>query len=110
MLRTAERIVSVFDLQQNPDSVIQNARRQPIVVTAEGRPAVYIVSVEAFDELLERMLELERQELIANVAMAERQFCTGDYLTLKEAVQAAETRWQAVGSTTTALPERSARR
>ena len=95
MLRTAERIVSVFDLQQNPDSVIQNARRQPIVVMAEGRPAVYIVSVEAFDELLERTLELERQELIANVATAERQFSTGDYLTLKETVQAAESRWQA---------------
>ena len=95
MLRTAERIVSVSDLQQNLASVIQNARQQPIVVTAEGRPAVYIVSVETFDGLLERTLELERQEFIANVAVAEKQFSTGDYLTLKEAVQAAETRWQA---------------
>ena len=52
-------------------------------------------TVEAFDGLLERTLELERQELVANVAVAERQFSTGDYLTLKEAVQAAETRWRA---------------
>jgi hypothetical protein len=52
-------------------------------------------TAEAFDELLERTLELDRQELVASVAVAERQFSTGDCLTLKEAVQAAETRWQA---------------
>ena len=95
MLKTAERIITMSDLQQTPDMIVQNAQQQPLVIIAEGRPAAYMLSVEMFDTLMERLLELEREELVSNIAEGEKQFDNGDYLTLKEAVAEAEIGWQA---------------
>jgi prevent-host-death family protein len=95
MLKTTERIITITDLQHDPDTVVRNAQKRPLVITAEGRPAAYVLGVEMFDALMEQLLELEREELIANIGEGKKQFDSGDYLTLKEAVAAAETVWQA---------------
>lgn len=84
MLRTTERIVSLTDLQRNASAVVENARNQPIVVTLRGRPVVYVIGVELFDTLMERLQHLEQQELDLSIALAEKQFAAGESLTLEE--------------------------
>ncbi len=82
------------NLQHDPNTVVQNAQERPLVVTAEGRPAAYVLGVDMFDALMEQLIELEREELIANIVEGEKQFDSGEYLTLKEAIAATETAWQ----------------
>jgi prevent-host-death family protein len=94
MLKTRERIITISDLQQDPDTVLQNAQQQPLLVTAGGRPAAYVFGVEMFDALMERLLDLERNELVASIAEGERQFDSGRYLSLRDAAARAESRWQ----------------
>lgn len=93
-MKTTDWIVTASDLQTNPSIVLENAKQRPLIVTDAGRPSVYVLSVEMFDTLIERLLELERIELVTNIADGERQFDTGQYVTLKEAVATAEAKWQ----------------
>ena len=71
MLSTRERIITLSDLQQQPQKTIINSQQQPVIVTSDGIPAAYIVSVEQFDAMLERLKLLEENELIANIANQE---------------------------------------
>ncbi len=84
MLKTTERIVSLTDLQRNASTVIENSQEQPVVVTQRGRPVVYVVGVEVFDELLDRLQTLEERELKLSMALAEKQFAEGETVTLEE--------------------------
>ncbi len=84
MLKTTERIVSVTDLQRNASAIVENAQQHPIVVTLRGRPVVYVIGVELFDEWMERLQHLEQRELDLAIALAEKQFATGETLTLEE--------------------------
>lgn len=95
MLKTTEWIVTTTELQQNVSIVLDHAQQRPLIVTQDGKPAAYVVSVDFFDSFLERLIELERQELGNNLEVAEQQFKSGAYLKLAEAIQAAESRWQA---------------
>ena len=94
-MKTTDWIVTTSDLQANPGVVLKNAQQRPLIVTEGGRPAAYVLSVELFDHLLDHLLELERTQLVTNLAEGERQFATNQFVTLQEAVAAAEANWQA---------------
>jgi prevent-host-death family protein len=98
-MKTTEWIITKSDLQHHPNIVLNNAKQRPLIVTNEGRPSAYVLSVDMFDSLLERLLELEHAELGSNIATGERQFEAGSYLTLKDAVAVAEVKWQSQEST-----------
>ena len=94
MPKTKDWIVTDSDLQRDPNLILKHAQQRPLIVTAEGRPTAYVLSVEMFDALLERMLELERADLVHHLAKGEREFDSGDFVTLQEAVASAEAAWQ----------------
>jgi prevent-host-death family protein len=94
MLKTKERIITTADLGRDPAQALQNAQRAPIVVTAEGKPAAYLVGTDTFDALIERLIELEREELSVNVQRGEQDFVKGNFSTLQEVIARAEARWQ----------------
>jgi len=92
-MKTTEWIITASDLQHNPQVVLNNAKQRPLIVTDEGRPKVYVLSVDMFDSIMERLVELEDLELSTNIAESETQFEAGNYLTLDDAVAAAEVKW-----------------
>ena len=95
MLKTTDWIVTSSDVQKNLGTVLKNAQQRPLIITEEGRPTAYVLSIEMFDQLFERVLELDRTELDSNLVEGEKQFVTGNYITLAEALKTAEARWQA---------------
>lgn len=95
MLKTNERIITTQDLANSTAQALANARQEPLVVTENGRPTAYLVSVEMFDSLLSHMEALEKSELLAGLAQGEEQFKQEAFKTLDEARAIAETAWQA---------------
>ena len=93
MLKTTERVITVSDLHANLDTALYNAKQEPLLVTANGRPSVYLFSVEMFDSLMERVQMLEESELIAGINLGERQFERGQFVTLQAAAERAEAKW-----------------
>lgn len=93
-MKTTDWILTTADLQANPAIVLKHAKERPLIVTEAGRPSAYVLSVELFDALVERLAELEENELATNIAQAEEQFATGQYLRLQDAVAALEEKWQ----------------
>lgn len=85
MLKTKERIITAQDLAAATNKALSNARQEPLVVTENGRPAAYLVSVEMFDALLSRLETLEASELLEGIAQGEAQFKRGAFKTLDEA-------------------------
>jgi prevent-host-death family protein len=94
MLRTHERIITTQELAKQVQKAMANAKREPLVVTEEGRPAAYLISVELFDSLIAHLEALEEAELVTNIAIGERQFARGAYKTLEDARAIAESTWQ----------------
>jgi prevent-host-death family protein len=94
MLKTAEKIITVEDLAQEVHRALSNAQREPLIVTENGRPTAYLVSVELFDNLIAQLEELENSELVNGIAIGEEQFARGAYKTLEEARTIAEKVWQ----------------
>jgi prevent-host-death family protein len=94
MLKTKERIITTAELGRDPDQALQNAQRAPIVVTSEGKPTAYIVGAETFDALIERLAELEREELVIGVKKGEQDFAEGNFAPLDKAIARAEAQWQ----------------
>ncbi|MCP4359629.1 MAG: type II toxin-antitoxin system Phd/YefM family antitoxin [Chloroflexi bacterium] len=81
---TRERIISVEDLATATATAVNNAQQEPLVVTENGRPAVYLVSIEFFDALMDQLHTLEKSEFEAAVALGEEQFNEGAFKTLAE--------------------------
>lgn len=94
MLKTHERIITVQDLAKKTQKAVANAQQQPLVVTADGRPTAYLISVELFDALLAQLETADLNDLAASIAIGEQQFAQGAYKTLEEAVALAEATWQ----------------
>ena len=84
MLKTTERIITVSDLHENLDIALHNAKQEPLLVTANGRPSIYMFSVEMFDSMMERIQAIEQSELVAGISTGEWQFEHGQFLTLNE--------------------------
>lgn len=83
MLKTDQRIITVEDLAEEAGQAIINAQSEPLVVTENGRPKVYLISVDLFDSLVAQLELVEEAELRAYVATGERQFAQGAYKTLE---------------------------
>lgn len=94
MLSTHERIITVQDLATNGANVVTNAKKEPLIVTENGRPAVYMISVELFDALVNQLELIEQAELKSFIATGEAQFASGDYKTLEDATQLIKTAWK----------------
>jgi len=92
-MKTTEWIIPATDLQADPGAVLQKAQQRPLIVTDEGRPKVYVLSVDAFDALMERLTALEEAELAVNIAAGEQQFEHGEFVSLKEATALIEAKW-----------------
>ena len=74
MLKTKERIITAQDLAEATTQAIANAQQEPLVVTENGRPAAYLISVDMFDALLDHLETIEKSELLAGIAQGEEQF------------------------------------
>jgi len=48
MLKMRERIITAQDLAEGTPQAIANARKEPLVVTENGRPAIYMLSPSVF--------------------------------------------------------------
>ena len=94
MLPTHERIITAEDLAKRTNKVLSNAQAEPLVVTENGRPAAYLISVELFDALVAQLAALDDAELRASIDVGEQQFKQGAYKTLDEATKLAEQSWQ----------------
>jgi len=93
MLKTTERVITVSDLHEDLDTALHNAKQEPLLVTANGRPSIYMFSVDMFDSLMERVQFIEQSELIAGINLGEEQFKNGEFVTLQEASARAEEKW-----------------
>jgi prevent-host-death family protein len=69
---------------------VHNAQQEPLVVTENGRPSAYLISVELFDRLVAQLEVIEDAELQAYLAVGERQFTQGAYKTLTQAAELAD--------------------
>ncbi|TPG10974.1 type II toxin-antitoxin system prevent-host-death family antitoxin [Sphingomonas oligophenolica] len=56
--------VSISDLKKNPTAVIEAAGGFPIAVLNRNTPAAYLVPAAAWEELLERLDDLELARII----------------------------------------------
>lgn len=72
------------DLAEEAGQAIINAQSEPLIVTENGRPKVYLISVDLFDSLVAQLELIEDAELRAYVAASERQFAQGAYKTLAD--------------------------
>jgi prevent-host-death family protein len=68
MLKTTEWIVTTTEAQQNLGVLLKNARQRPFIITEDGRPSAYVVSVELFDFLC-RGYATETGSLVAMVSL-----------------------------------------
>ena len=93
MLKTKERIITVQDLAEATTQAIANAQQEPLVVTENGRPAAYLISVDMFDALLAHLETIEKSELLTGIAQSEEQFQEGSFKTLDEARAIVEAMW-----------------
>jgi PHD/YefM family antitoxin component YafN of YafNO toxin-antitoxin module len=72
-----------------------------VIVTENGRPAAYLISVELFDSLITQLEVLEEEKVIAGIAAGEEQFTRGEFKTLAEARAIAGKAW--IGGCTGAI-------
>lgn len=94
MLKTRERIITAQQLAEETQKAIHNAQSEPLVVTENGRPAAYLISVDLFDNIMSQLSRLDDAELRANIDAGEYQFAQGAYKTLAEAADLAEQAWK----------------
>jgi prevent-host-death family protein len=94
MLKTRERIITAQELAESTQKAISNAQSEPLVVTENGRPAAYLISVDLFDTIMSQLSSMDDAELRANIETSEYQFAQGAYKTLAEATDLAEQTWK----------------
>lgn len=66
----ADTSVSISDLKKNPMAALKEAEGFPVAVLNRNKPAFYCVPAQAFEELLERLEDLELAR-VANERMNE---------------------------------------
>ena len=94
MLKTRERIITAQELAESTQKAISNAQSEPLVVTENGRPAAYLISVDLFDTIMSQLSSMDDAELRADIETSEYQFAQGAYKTLAEAADLAEQTWK----------------
>ncbi len=94
MLKTRERIITAQELAESTQKAISNAQTEPLVVTENGRPAAYLISVDLFDSIMAQLASVDDAELRSHIETGEYQFAQGAYKTLAEAADLAEQAWK----------------
>ena len=94
MLKTSEKIITVEDLAQEVRQAVSNAQREPLIVTENGHPTAYLISIELFDNLLAQIETLENAEIMNGISSGEEQYARGAYKTLEEAKSILREAWQ----------------
>ncbi|WP_201781297.1 type II toxin-antitoxin system Phd/YefM family antitoxin [Sphingomonas sp. Leaf357] len=56
--------VSITDLKKNPSAVIEAAGGFPVAVLNRNTPAAYLVPAKAWEELMDRLEDMELAELV----------------------------------------------
>lgn len=64
----ADAGVSISDLKKNPSAVIQAAGGFPVAVLNRNTPAAYLVPAKAWEELMDRLEDIELAELVRSRA------------------------------------------
>ncbi len=96
MLTTRERIITAQKLARQVHVALANAQQEPLVVTESGAPVAYLIGVDLFDKLIERLTNLSDAELKTAVALGEEQLAKGAYKTLDEAEAILEAAWREI--------------
>lgn len=60
----ADSGVSISDLKKNPTAVISAAGGFPVAVLNRNTPAAYLVPAKAWEELMDRLEDIELAELV----------------------------------------------
>lgn len=56
--------ISISDLKKNPSAAIAAAEGFPIAILNRNSPAAYLVPAEAWEEILERLDDMELAEIV----------------------------------------------
>lgn len=60
--------ISISDLKKNPSAAIAAAEGFPIAILNRNSPAAYLVPAEAWEEILERLDDMELAEIVRSRA------------------------------------------
>lgn len=64
--------VSVTELKRNPSAVIGAADEDAVAVLIHNKPSAYLISAKAYEQLLERLEDLELAEVVRSRANERR--------------------------------------
>lgn len=59
----ADLVVGISDLKKNPSAVIKSAEGQPVAILNHNRVVGYLISPEAFENILEALDDLDLIEI-----------------------------------------------
>ena len=60
----ADYSVSMSDFKRNPAQVLRTAGEKPVAVLNRNTPAAYLVPAKAWEELMDRLEDIELAELV----------------------------------------------
>jgi antitoxin StbD len=60
--------ISISELKKNPSAVIEAAEGFPVAVLNRNTPSAYLIPAKAWEELVDRLEELELAALVASRA------------------------------------------
>lgn len=64
----ADYCISISELKKNPSAAIAAAEGFPIAILNRNSPAAYLVPAEAWEEILERLDDMELAEIVRSRA------------------------------------------
>lgn len=64
--------VSISDLKKNPSAVIEAAGGFPVAILNRNTPAAYLVPAKAWEELMDRLEDVELAEIVKRRAGEKR--------------------------------------
>lgn len=60
----AKSSVSITDLKKNPSAIIEEAEGAPVAVLNHNRPSAYLVPVDTFEAMIEKLDDLEIAKIV----------------------------------------------
>jgi antitoxin StbD len=60
----AKSSVSITDLKKNPSAIIRDAEGAPVAILNHNRPTAYIVPADTFEDMLEKLDDLEIKRIV----------------------------------------------
>lgn len=60
----ARASVSISDLKKNPSRIINEAQGSPVAILNHNRPSAYLIPVEAFEAIMEKLEDYELARVV----------------------------------------------